>query len=99
MMGKRFRVQCCSCNRHFLVRYGEGSPAATERPYLCPACAAPRGRDSRMILIEVKEHQHLLSLYQAVYFAASSPTFENLEESRIALEDCNRFFAGELSCR
>ena len=50
-------------------------------------------------VIEVKEHQRLLSLYYACFTAAQeqSPSSINMQNS--ALEACNRFFAGGSECQ
>ncbi len=94
MAQKRLPVRCTFCNQYFLVRKEE---AALGKPHACLSCETTAHKSRKMILVEIKEHQHLLNLYHAVYNAAEKPTERHLEQSKRALDDCNRFFSGDPS--
>ncbi len=97
MYNKRVRLQCSSCEQFFLAAPAKRQGEARKN-ILCRACRSPQGKSSQMILIEVKEHSHLLHLYQAAYNHDQRQEPNSQEQYVHALAECNRFFSGGASC-
>ncbi len=95
MVNKRVKNQCSICERYFAT---SAKLPAGASAMLCKSCKDPSTVRSQMIVIEVKEHSHLLSLYHSLYLYNEFPSVENEVKLYQRLDDCNHFFSGGKKC-